>query len=347
MRRPSRTSVVGVVVTLVLAGCSLFPEWPTQLSNGWLLYRDTDWLSSEEPHWDDPEQVIFAQSHPLALVCSRDDAYATGDFGLVAKWTGRRWSRIEQEGCSSLGTAAWAADSGRLYVMCRGEDISPPRPEVGIKRVGLYHERLWRSSGIRWDGRSWTKLDVEGTARMDGPLWGVDEREVYLVGAGQLGLLMGERFRVFAPPTWRGITAIWGTSGSDLFLGCEGGHVLHHNGSIWTPMELDTNETVVGIWGTASDDVWAWTRYDGIFHWDGERWSARSEGLRELPWEELAIGGASGEVYAVGHGGIARFTGERWTVDTEPENLALFAVCATDRYVIALSSQGETVVRPR
>ena len=124
--------------------------------------------------------------------------------------------------------------------------------------------------------------------------------------------------------------------------------MLHHDGQSWTPMESGAESTVVGMWGTASDDVWLWTQGRMVFHWDGRSWSSRSEGLPETGYRGVVdIGGGPGEVYAVGHFGIARFDGERWTVETERENLEPIGVCATDDYIIAVTSNGQTVTRAR
>ena len=122
---------------------------------------------------------------------------------------------------------------------------------------------------------------------------------------------------------------------------------MHHDGRAWTFMEIGADATVVGMWGSASEDVWLWTRLQSVFHWDGRSWSPRSEGLPAPPGGVVAIGGAPEEVFAVGAFGIARFDGERWCVEVERDGFDLFAICATDRQIIAMTREGQTFVRSR
>jgi hypothetical protein len=68
--------------------------------------------------------------------------------------------------------------------------------------------------------------------------------------------------------------AIWGSSGSDIFVVGEGGCILHYDGSSWNGGST-ANSGIFDVWGTSTNNVFAFSREGNgsILHYDGTTWS--------------------------------------------------------------------------
>ncbi|WP_146645315.1 hypothetical protein [Labilithrix luteola] len=62
------------------------------------------------------------------------------------------------------------------------------------------------------------------------------------------------------------LTAIWGSSASDIWAVGSAGTVLHYDGNAWTLDTPFTPSTLRAIAGTSATNLWAVTTIDGIFH---------------------------------------------------------------------------------
>ena len=83
-------------------------------------------------------------------------------------------------------------------------------------------------------------------------------------------------------PQGNTLHAAWAAGSNDLFVGGEGGVILHWDGDKWTDMATPTHKTIYGLHGLSSKDIWA-VGGDGytlnqserclIMHYDGSQWT--------------------------------------------------------------------------
>ncbi|RJR32759.1 MAG: hypothetical protein C4567_17965 [Deltaproteobacteria bacterium] len=123
-------------------------------------------------------------------------------------------------------------------------------------------------------------------------------------------------------PTEKGISAVWGSSSSDVFAVAGGNIILHYDGTSWT--STPAPEGAVGlrdIWGSSGNDVFAignnWKTDKGIIlHYDGISWS-----LMDHPIDigdhgyTKAIWGSAGNDVFIGTetgGYIFHYNGSTW-----------------------------------
>lgn len=96
-----------------------------------------------------------------------------------------------------------------------------------------------------------------------------------------------------------------------------------------------TSDDLGSVWCSGAGDVYAAGYYGTVVRFDGSAWSTVLEGYRLL----YAVGGSgSADVWAVGHGQIWRFDGERWTfVPGLPAAISWYGVWSsspTDVFVV-------------
>ena len=64
------------------------------------------------------------------------------------------------------------------------------------------------------------------------------------------------------------LSAIWGTSSTDVFVVGAYGTILHYDGSTWSTMNSGFTFNLSAVWGSSSTDVFAFGT-NGILHYDG------------------------------------------------------------------------------
>jgi hypothetical protein len=153
---------------------------------------------------------------------------------------------------------------------------------------GFAPDDLYAVSGtalLHWDGGAWTTVDFGGA---------IDPTD---------------------------LQALWGTSGSDLWLGDSlNGRVFRWNGTAWSTMITQTI-AVADLWGSGDSDVFA-VGQGGVSHWDGAAWTAIGGSV--VDEADGVWGFGPTDVWAVGtFGALAHFDGSAWT-DTVPANDANF-----------------------
>jgi len=153
-------------------------------------------------------------------------------------------------------------------------------------------------------------------------LWGASNSDVYTVGFSispfaTFGFILrydgsGWSLADLSPYC---VSAVWGTSASDVFAGTRRGPILHFDGLSWQSMTSGTEYYVFGIWGTSPSDVFAVG--NETLHYDGSSWSIMDTG--ELPTVSSIWGTAHSDVFAVGciaggeFGTVLHYDGTSWT----------------------------------
>lgn len=200
------------------------------------------------------------------------DVWAVGEQGRAARWDGSTWTVFETGATHTL-FAAWAASSTEVWVAGSAGDVA------------------------RWDGQGWhaSVLDLKGGGIITGPpevygLWGEGPGLPWAVGQFALEGGQGVVARLVAGE--------WTTA----FLG-------------------DPGERLSAIWGTSGEDVWVvGCRDDGkpaILHFDGQSWSRPATDVPECL--ECLFGWTGGQAVAAGPlGTIARLKDGVWTAGRLP-----------------------------
>ena len=73
--------------------------------------------------------------------------------------------------------------------------------------------------------------------------------------------------------TTKGLGAVWGSSGTDVFAVGPFGTILHYNGTEWSTMTSGTSSNISSVWGSSATDVFAVGELGNILHYDGTNWS--------------------------------------------------------------------------
>ena len=93
------------------------------------------------------------------------------------------------------------------------------------------------------------------------------------------------------------LSAIWGTSSSDVFAVGGLGTILHYNGKTWSNMSSGGTNWFYAVWGSSSSDVFVVGTDGTILHYNGQEWSNMTSGSSDLLCGVL--GSSSSDVFAV------------------------------------------------
>ncbi|MHC9543206.1 MAG: beta strand repeat-containing protein [Vulcanimicrobiota bacterium] len=114
-------------------------------------------------------------------------------------------------------------------------------------------------------------------------------------------------------PTYNTINDSWAT-GSNAYFVCDGGVILHHDGSHLTTMTSGTTNNLHDVWGASSNNIYAVGAGGTILHYNGASWSGMTNpdtGNHDL-WG--VGGGAANNIFAVGTSGtILHYDGSTWS----------------------------------
>jgi hypothetical protein len=186
---------------------------------------------------------------------------------------------------------------------------------------------VWASGQtlLHFDGTAFTAVsDAPIVAAAD--FWGFAPDDLYAVSGPNLAHWDGTAWTLidFAgaiDPS--GLTAVWGTSGGDLWLGDElNGQVFHWDGTAWSTGITQT-VSVTDLWGApgAGGAVYAGGVF-GLARWSDAAWTDIGD---DVAMEAAALWGfADDDVWVVSDfGTLAHWTGTSWT-DTLPAGNADF-----------------------
>jgi hypothetical protein len=217
--------------------------------------------------------------------------FAVGGMGTVVRFDGEAWSAQSVDPDIRLvGVYASAPDNAFAYA------------EEG---KGLYH----------YDGESWSfHTDFDFRAR---DLWCSGPDEVLLLARNGVYRFDGYSWvylPVPPPPcpsgcAFTGVSAMWVSSPTEMYVTTDEGYVAHYNGETWDLQPtVPTSEALNDIWGSGPSDVFA-VGYDGVIvHFDGTSWSRQESGIDARIFR--VWGSGPSDVYALA-GEPVDFVGER------------------------------------
>jgi hypothetical protein len=177
------------------------------------------------------------------------------------------------------------------------------------------------------------------------------------VGIGQAGLPAEWRFQD-PLPQGNHLRAAWAPRTNSLYVGGDGGAILHWDGSRWMTMATPTQKSVFGIHGLSETNIWAVggdayassiTNRSLILHYDGKQWKeVAPPNFSGYTYSFRAVRALSANnVWAVNDGGtyLAHWDGKAWkleppgTLSVEGSYYALTSVGTNHLYVAGTHGQ--------
>ena len=162
-----------------------------------------------------------------------------------------------------------ASDTGHVFVT-RGQREEGEVP-VQVLATNDSLRTLWVSpAGFLWVGSADGSVGTTATVRWAAPTSGAD-----YVGTGPSRPWSATDLpRVRSTGLPPNVTALWGTSDSDVYAGIYGGHIYRWDGNSWTQVfegPADGNGTI-GAFGGVPNDIYAVGQNATILHFDGDTW---------------------------------------------------------------------------
>jgi hypothetical protein len=138
------------------------------------------------------------------------------------------------------------------------------------------------------------------------------------------------------------MSALWGSSASNVFGVCHDADIVHFDGTSWYAMEhnVEPREFLKGVWGSSEKDVYAVGENSMIMHYDGSEWKSMHSGITDLGIHLYGVWGSSpSNIYAVGVAGtILHFDGLTWSdyeeSGTEETLRAIWGTSSNDIYAV-------------
>jgi hypothetical protein len=143
--------------------------------------------------------------------------------------------------------------SKSLSVLSTNDNLSviSASPE-GNLWVGSALGNIWTTAAVSWDanaidGLDWEQVDPDYQWKaIELPLWPNESR--------------------------CRVSAIWGSSDSDVHVGTREGKLLRWNGKAWSYTYTEGGYAIESIHGSGANDVWAVGRRGVILHYAGKNW---------------------------------------------------------------------------
>ncbi|MBX3209637.1 MAG: hypothetical protein KF764_31680 [Labilithrix sp.] len=113
------------------------------------------------------------------------------------------------------------------------------------------------------------------------------------------------------------LTAVWGSSATDVWAVGSGGTIAHWDGAAWKVVPSNTGDTLTAVWGSSATDVWIGGSTATILH--GAGFAAGAAGWKATPAFGDDVISYPGRLHALWGAGATevRAGGEPFGADTE------------------------------
>jgi hypothetical protein len=172
------------------------------------------------------------------------------------------------------------------------------------------------STLLHWDGVAWSAVDFDAAIEPRGlqAIWGTSGDDLWLGDSlnGQVHRWDGSQWRTYITQVVE-VIDLWGSSSTDLYAAGRFG-LSRWDGVAWSSITDPVADRAEGVWGTAADDVWA-VGLGVLAHWDGATWTDHlADDDRFEDWNARVWGTAADDVWMVGDfGAISHWNGARWS----------------------------------
>jgi inositol transport system substrate-binding protein len=144
--------------------------------------------------------------------------------------------------------------------------------------------------------------------------------------------------------TFKDLSGVWGSSGSDVFAVGQAGTILHYDGQAWSPMSSGTPYNLWAVCGSSADDIFAVGERGTILHYDGHVWTSMKSGTGYMLG--AAWCNSSRDVFVVGNlGTILHYDGSAWSPMNSGTLVWLTAVWgSSDRDIFVAGSRDGVIL---
>jgi hypothetical protein len=294
---------------------------------------------------------------------SGDNVYAVGSGGTIRHWTGGDWV---SEGSSDVTTAdlygVWGSSASDVWAVAgdgsvlhgNGSAWSVFPTELGLD-VPLV--AIWGSGPddvyavgaggviVHFDGSSWSYQMSDNPDILFIAVWGTGPNDVWAAGgtSESTGVLYhndGTGWTEVTDPeiAAQPLAAGWSSGTGDIWISA-GDHLLHGDGANWTPVTVDSEESIYGLTGTGPGNVFAVGTFGFTARYGGTDWTRTAFAGPDVYglW-----GSSASDVWAVGADEIRHRDGSgTWTSTFTPGSESLNGVWGTGPSdVYAVGAQG-------
>ena len=202
----------------------------------------------------------------------------------------------------------WAGGQNMLHF--DGSAFTPvPMPQAGFVTdfLGFAPNDLYAVAGsslLHWDGAAWSAVDFGGTIDPSGltAVWGTSADNLWLGddSNGRVHRWNGSAWTTSVTQVVQ-VTDIWGSSPDDVYVSGIFG-MAHWTGGAFTSIDDFLVDHSDGLWGSGPADVWAVSQFGTLAHWDGATWTDTLpiDNDRFQEDHSKVWGTGTGDVWAVG-----------------------------------------------
>jgi len=294
---------------------------------------------------------------------SATDIFAVGTNGTIVHSDGTTWSLMESNTISSL-YAVWGLSSSNVYAAGSGGVIMHyDGSEWSVAHIdpdGETFMSIWGSSAddihvggqggkiVYWNGTDW-RIKQSGSISNIASLWGFSGNEVYAADWTSKVLRYDNTgwrtLKQFDNTTYM-FNAVWGSSGSNLYVGgvpftgsCQ---LFQYDGEDWSCID-DVMHKISGIWGTSANNVYAVGEKGAIYNYDGTSWE--NEGINYIYYYGIS-GSSASDIYTVGTlGSLNYYNGSEWSVQSGILVWTLSSIWGTATNNLYAVGQGGAILR--
>jgi len=217
--------------------------------------------------------------------------------------------RAPQTSARNLGSDSWAIESAPIASYASAGLAFSARNSYafGVRQALHYQNGTWRSEAMfdqgyiyaSWDSGSnniWVAGWCRGFSHYDGRNWN---------GKGCFT----------SHNTWDIVTAIWGSSPTNLWATADRGHLLRYDGvHNWTTLSSGVPFDLSDLWGTLASNIYAVGERGTVLRYNGIAWEKQT-GIPTYQRLNAIWGSGPNDIFVVGDwGAILHYDGTKWSV---------------------------------
>lgn len=111
---------------------------------------------------------------------------------------------------------------------------------------------------VRWNGKKWRYIASPGVATTSGiyGMWAIDSNHVYFANRGAASYINGQFTNYVIPGNWtegQEVTAIWGSSETNIWGVGDKGTVVHYNGTSWKKIKIQDKYSELNLYAVSGN----------------------------------------------------------------------------------------------